>query len=286
VRVGIGERTSSVPVATEQFRYVQQLVLQRSAIVLAEDKTYLVDSRLAPLARSLGLKDVNGVVDHLKAQRDPRLEQQVVEAMTTNETSWFRDLRPFDALRRHIVPDALKRNAATRRLRIWSAACSSGQEAYSVAILLEENFPELRNGWQVELVGTDLNTEMVRRASEGLFSTLEVNRGLPASLLVRYFSQEGASWRVGRALKARTRFIQLNLVEPWLALPNFDVVLLRNVLIYFDLNTKRQILSRAVRQMAPGGALMLGTAETPTGLCDNLEAVTAEGTVFYRAKGG
>jgi chemotaxis protein methyltransferase CheR len=275
-----------VPVATEQFRYVQQLVLQRSAIVLAEDKTYLVDSRLAPLARSLGLKDVNGVVDHLKAQRDPRLEQQVVEAMTTNETSWFRDLRPFDALRRHIVPDALKRNAATRRLRIWSAACSSGQEAYSVAILLEENFPELRNGWQVELVGTDLNTEMVRRASEGLFSTLEVNRGLPASLLVRYFSQEGASWRVGRALKARTRFIQLNLVEPWLALPNFDVVLLRNVLIYFDLNTKRQILSRAVRQMAPGGALMLGTAETPTGLCDNLEAVTAEGTVFYRAKGG
>lgn len=275
-----------MPVATEQFRYVQQLVLQRSAIVLAEDKTYLVDSRLAPLARSLGLKDVNGVVDHLKAQRDPRLEQQVVEAMTTNETSWFRDLRPFDALRRHIVPDALKRNAATRRLRIWSAACSSGQEAYSVAILLEENFPELRNGWQVELVGTDLNTEMVRRASEGLFSTLEVNRGLPASLLVRYFSQEGASWRVGRALKARTRFIQLNLVEPWLALPNFDVVLLRNVLIYFDLNTKRQILSRAVRQMAPGGALMLGTAETPTGLCDNLEAVTAEGTVFYRAKGG
>ena len=273
-------------VATEQFRYVQQLVLQRSAIVLAEDKTYLVDSRLAPLARSLGLKDANGVVDHLRARRDPGLEQQVVEAMTTNETSWFRDLRPFDALRRNVVPEALQRNAALRRLRIWSAACSSGQELYSIAILLEENFPELRNGWQVELIGTDLSTEMVRRATEGMFSTLEVNRGLPASLLVRYFDQEGTSWRAGRTLRARTRFIKLNLVEPWPALPNFDVVLLRNVLIYFDLNTKRQVLSRAVRQMAPGGALLLGTAETPTGLCDDLEAVTAEGAVFYRAKRG
>jgi chemotaxis protein methyltransferase CheR len=273
-------------VATEQFRYVQQLVMQRSAIVLAEDKNYLVDSRLAPLARTLGLKDVNGVVDHLRARRDPRLEQQVVEAMTTNETSWFRDLRPFDALKRNILPDALKRNAATRRLRIWSAACSSGQELYSIAIVLEEHFPELRNGWQIELIGTDLSSEMVRRATAGVFSTLEVNRGLPASLLVRYFDQEGTTWQAGKALKAHSRFITMNLVEPWPALPNFDVVLLRNVLIYFDLNTKRQVLCRAVRQLVPGGAMMLGTAETPTGLCDDLEAVTTEGAVFYRAKRG
>jgi chemotaxis protein methyltransferase CheR len=273
-------------VATEQFRYVQQLVLQRSAIVLAEDKTYLVDSRLAPLARSLGLKDVNGVVDHLRARRDPGLEQRIVEAMTTNETSWFRDIRPFEALRCHILPEALTRNAAARRLRIWSAACSSGQELYSVAILLEENFPELRCGWQVELIGTDLSSEMVRRASEGVFSTLEVNRGLPASHLVRYFDQEGTSWRVGRALKARTRFIKLNLVEPWSVLPSFDVVLLRNVLIYFDVDTKRQVLSRAVRQMAPGGVMLLGTAESPTSLCADLEGVTADGAIFYRAKRG
>jgi chemotaxis protein methyltransferase CheR len=275
-----------VTVASEQFHYVQQLVLQRSAIVLSEDKAYLVDSRLAPLARTLGMKDVNGVVDHLRAGRDPKLEQQVVEAMTTNETSWFRDLRPFEVLKRLIVPELITRNAITRRLRIWSAACSTGQELYSVAMMLEENFPELRNGWQVELVGTDFNHEMVRRSTEGLFTTLEVNRGLPASLLVRYFDQEGTNWRAGHVLRQRTRFMALNLVETWPALPSFDLVLLRNVLIYFDLGTKRHVLDRALRQMAPDGYMMLGTAETPNGLCGGLEPVIAEGSVFYRAKRG
>jgi chemotaxis protein methyltransferase CheR len=275
-----------VTVATEQFSYVQQLVQQRSAIVLAADKGYLVDSRLAPLARTLGVKDVNGVVDRLRASRDPKLEQQVVEAMTTNETSWFRDLRPFEALRRHIVPELIKRNASTRQIRIWSAACSTGHELYSVAMMLEETFPELRHGWQVELVGTDLNTEMVRRSTEGLFSTLEVNHGLPASLLVRYFDREGANWRANHSLRQGTRFLTLNLVGSSPVLPILDVVLLRNVLIYFDVATKRQVHIRTLRQMTPDGYVLLGTAESPNGLCDGLEPVTAEGSVFYRAKRG
>ena len=273
-------------VATEQFRYLQQFVMARSAIVLAEDKHYLVDFRLAPLARSLGVKDANGVVDHLRSRQDPKLEEQVVEAMTTNETSWFRDLRPFDLLKRHLVPEVMAHNATARHVRVWSAACSSGQELYSVAILLEDGFPELRNGWEVDLVGTDISGAMVRRANEGLFGTLEVNRGLPASLLVKYFDQEGAGWRASHALKARTRFSRLNLVGPWPSLPAFDILLLRNVLIYFDVGTRRQILCRAARQLAPGGALMLGTAETPAGLCDELEPVNAEGTVYYRLKRG
>jgi chemotaxis protein methyltransferase CheR len=273
-------------VLAEQFQYVQKLVLQRSAIVIADDKTYLVDSRLAPLVRELVVADVNELVDRLRSGRDPHLEQQVVEAMTTNETSWFRDLKPFEALRRHIIPDLIERNSATRRLRIWSAACSAGQELYSTAIVIAENFPELRHSWQVELVGTDLNTEMVRRASEAVFSTLEVNRGLAASLLVRYFEREGAGWRVAPGLRQSTKFIPLNLVKPWPALPKFDVVMLRNVLIYFDVPTKRQVLGQLVSQMQPGGFVMLGTAETTKGLCDEFEMVTAEGSVFYRLKRG
>lgn len=273
-------------VAVDQFRYVQQLVLQRCAIVLDEGKDYLVESRLAPLARALGLPDANGVVQQLRARRDPRLEQQVLDAMTTNETSWFRDRRPFDALSRVVLPDVLTHNSASRQLRIWSAAASSGQELYSVAILLAESLPQLRTGWNVELVGTDFSAEMVRRATEGLYSTIEVNRGLPAAMLVRYFDREGASWRVNAALRARTRFNRLNLVEPWPSLPNFDVVLLRNVLIYFDSATKRRVLCRVVQQLAPGGYLLLGAAESPSGLCDDLEPVLAEGTVVYRVKRG
>jgi chemotaxis protein methyltransferase CheR len=271
-------------VATEQFRYVQKLVMESSAIVLSEDKNYLVESRLAPLARSLGLANVDGVVDHMRKRRDLRLEQKVIEAMTTNETSWFRDRKPFDALQYHILPALLEANSASRHLRIWSAACSSGQELYSLAILLEENFPQLHHGWQVELVGTDLNTEMVDKAAGGLFSTLEVNRGLPASLLVRYFTQEGTCWRAGASLRARTRFAQLNLIKMWPALPTFDIVLLRNVLIYFDVSTKRQVLNRVVRQLAPRGYLLLGTGESPTGLGGGLETVNTQGAVFYRAK--
>ncbi|MGD0810663.1 MAG: CheR family methyltransferase [Acidimicrobiales bacterium] len=275
-----------MPIATEQFRFVQQLVLQRSAIVLSDDKEYLVDSRLTALARTLGLSDANGMVDQCRTRRDANLERRVVEAMTTNETSWFRDIKPWDLLKRHIIPDLIKRNARTRQLRIWSAACSSGQELYTVAVMLDESFPELRLGWQVELLGTDLNTEMVRLATEGRFTALEINRGLPASLLVRHFHQEGGAWRANDALRNRARFIKLNLVEPWPALPNFDLVLLRNVLIYFDSSTKRQVLDRTVKQMAPDGCLLLGATEIPTGLCDDLVPVRVDNSIFYRSKRG
>ena len=273
-------------VATEQFLYVRKLVQERSAILLADDKAYLVESRLAPIARSLGLGDAGGVVDELRTRRDPGLEQQVVEAMTTNETCWFRDRRPFELLRHHIIPELLQRNSENRTLRIWSAASSSGQELYSLAMVLDEDFPQLRNGWRVELIGSDINSGMVKRASAGLFCALEINRGLPASLMVRYFKQEGACWRVNEALRARTRFLEVNLVQAWPALPTFDVVLLRNVLIYFGPDTKRQVLCKVAHQMAPRGYLLLGAAETPTGVCDDFEVATVDGAAFYRLKRG
>jgi chemotaxis protein methyltransferase CheR len=273
-----------VTVAPERFQYVQQLVMERSAIVLSAEKAYLVDARLAPLARDLGASDVNEVVDQVRSRKDPSLEQRVVEALTTNETSWFRDSRPFQALERQVFPELLRQNATTRRLRVWSAASSAGQELYSVAMLLEDKFPQLRAGWKVELVGTDLNTEMVQRASEGLYSTLEVNRGLPASMLVRFFDKQGAHWRVKQSLRDRVSFSRINLAGPWPPMAPFDVVLLRNVLIYFDMKVKTEVLCRAVKQLAPGGYVLLGTAESPNGLCPQLVPATTEGTVVYKVR--
>ncbi len=271
-------------VAADQFSFLQDFVFEHSAIVLSDSKAYLVESRLRPLARTLGLDDVGAVVGHMRQTRDRRLEEQVIEAMTTNETLWFRDQRPFDALRRTIIPQLMERNAITRRLSIWSAGCSSGQELYSVAILLEEDFPQLSRGWQVSLLGTDLNGEMTRRAAEGVYSKLEVNRGLPASLLVRYFIQEGNAYRLRNSIRNRARFRRMNLATTWPTLPSFDIILLRNVLIYFDIETKRQILARAGQQLAPGAGLMLGAAETTSGLSDEFETVPAEGAVYYRVK--
>jgi chemotaxis protein methyltransferase CheR len=271
-------------VAADQFSFLQEFVFERSAIVLSDSKAYLVESRLRPIARTLGMEDVGAVVAHMRQTRDRELEDQVIDAMTTNETLWFRDQRPFNALRKTIIPQVLQRNATVRRLSIWSAACSSGQELYSVAMLLEEDFPQLSHGWNVSLFGTDLNGEMTRRAAEGVYSKLEVNRGLPASLLVRYFTQEGMTYRVRDSLRKRARFQRINLATTWPTLPNFDVILLRNVLIYFDIDTKRQVLARAGRQLAPGGGLILGAAETTNGLSDEFETVPADGAVYYRVK--
>ncbi|HMK98337.1 MAG TPA: protein-glutamate O-methyltransferase CheR [Acidimicrobiales bacterium] len=272
-------------VATDQFQFVRQLVQTRTAIVLGEDKKYLVDSRLAPLARDLGFGDADAVVQHLRRVPNLALEQRILEALTTNETLWFRDRQPFEALASHVLPQLVQRNAATRQLRIWSAACSSGQEIYSLAMLLDEQFPELRNHWHVDLFGTDFCTEMVTRATEGLYSTLEVNRGLPASLLVRYFDREGANWRLKPHVRSRARFGTMNLAGPWPPMSAFDLVLMRNVLIYFDVPTKERLLKAAGNQLAPGGYVLLGAAETAVGLCTDLTPVRLGDAVFYSAKG-
>jgi len=276
---------SNMTVATQHFEFVRQLVLKKTAIVLNEDKGYLVESRLTPLARDLGHADANAMLERLRISPNLALEQRVLEAMTTNETLWFRDRAPFDALREHIIPRFVKEKAARRQLRIWSAACSSGQELYSVALMLEENFPELRHGWRVELVGTDFSADMVKRAGEALYSTLEMNRGLPASLMVRYFDREGADWRLKPGIRSRARFSRMNLAEAWPPLGKFEVVLLRNVLIYFDIETKVKILRSASRQLATGGYLLLGGAETAVGLCPELEPERLGGATFYRVKG-
>ncbi|MCL4313970.1 MAG: protein-glutamate O-methyltransferase CheR [Actinobacteria bacterium] len=266
--------------APKDVSYVRELVFDRSAIVLGEDKQYLVESRITMLARDLGLGSAEEVIARLKRDGDRTLEERVIEAMTTNETSWFRDVHPFNALKSVIIPEAMERNAAKRSLAIWSAACSTGQELYSVAMMLDSDFPEL-SSWKLDLVGTDISRKAVEKAQSGLFTGLEINRGLPATMLVRYFVRDGSGYRIRDDIRNKVRFGVLNLIEPWPPMPLFDVILLRNVLIYFDMDTRRRILGLAKQQLVQGGVLILGGAESVLSLVDGFVPVTIGTTTVY-----
>lgn len=264
--------------APDVFAFVADLVGRRSAIRLDPGKEYLVESRLGPLARERGL----GIEEYLRRLRAGAPEDElaaVVEAMTTNETSWFRDVAPFAALRPHVLP-LLRETApagAPDRIRVWSAACSTGQEPYSILMALGDGFDMP----SVEIVATDLNEQVLARAREGVYSQLEVNRGLPAAMLVRHFDRVGAHWRVHADLRSKVQFRRHNLLDAAPAGP-FDLVFLRNVLIYFDLPTKRAVLDRVARALRPGGLLVLGAAETTLGVHDGFERVEAGSAVLHR----
>lgn len=273
-----------MPLIRVEFDYLRQLVRERSAIVLDESKEYLVEMRLMSLARLEGFDSVDELSRSLRGKPFGPLHAQVVDAMTTNETSFFRDLHPFETFKRELVPEALKRNEASRTLSIWCAACSSGQEPYSLAMILQDTFPQLRSGWRVQLLAGDLSQEMLRRAKAGLFSQLEVNRGLPAPLLVKYFQKDGASWQVKEELRAMIQFHELNLATAWPVVPAMDFVFLRNVLIYFDLEMKRQILRKVRSVLKPDGVLFLGGAETTLNIDEGWERVQSGKTVYYRIR--
>lgn len=265
------------------FAFVQDLVRNESAIVLGEGKEYLVESRLQPLARSAGHADVSSYVTHVSQRRNPRDLAAVVEALTTNETSWFRDGDPFQTLRTTVFP-TLAASRPDRTLRIWSAACSSGQEAYSIAMTVLDT-PALA-GFRVQIVGTDLSEEMVRRARAGEYSQLEVNRGLPAPLLVRHFTREGLTWRISDRLRGMVEFRPMNLTRSFLGLGRFDIVFMRNVLIYFDHDTKRDILQRVRQVTAPDGYLLLGSAEMTYGVDEAWEREPTGRSAVHRIRKG
>ena len=266
----------------EAFTFVRELVRAESAIVLEPGKEYLVESRLVPLARQGGHKDVDAFVAELATRRNPASMRLVVEALTTNETSWFRDTDPFTALRQSVFPN-LAKTRTKREIRVWAAACSSGQEPYSI-LMTAQDTPEIA-GWKIDMLATDLSLEMLERARKGEYSQLEVNRGLPATTLVRHFERAGLNWRINPALAAQVQFRQLNLMRPFPAMGKFDVVFLRNVLIYFDAATKRGILDRVLRVLRPDGVLVLGAAETTLGVHDGWERVTIDRTSVYRPLG-
>ena len=251
------------------FDYLRAFVKSRSGLSLGTEKRYLVESRLAPVCQKSGLPGLPDLVVRLRSTRDPALERAVVEAMATNETFFFRDKVPFDLFRDVLLPRCLAAQAATRRLRIWCAAASTGQEPYSIAMLLHEAGPRLA-GWQVEIVATDIATGVLEKAKAGLYSQFEVQRGLPIGMLLRHFKQTGETWQLSSAIRAMVDFRALNLLQDFSRLGTFDIVFCRNVLIYFDAATKADVLSRLARALNPGGAVLLGAAETVIGLSDAL----------------
>lgn len=240
--------------------FVCDLVRRRSGIDLDSAKEYLVEARLLPLSRKLGLASLDMLLTKLK-QRDAAIERDAVDAMTTNETSFFRDIHPFEALKKSILPELIARRAGEKRLNIWCAASSTGQEPYTIAMLLRENFPQLAS-WNVTFIASDLSRDVLKRAKAGRFSQLEVSRGLPAPLLVKYFTKQGLEWEIAPALRDMIDFREINLLEPWPSMPLLDVVFIRNVLIYFSTETKKPILERIRSRMRPDGALFLGVAES------------------------
>lgn len=271
----------AVGIDRDGFEFIQTLVRDRSAIVLDWNKAYLIETRLNPVARRHGLASLSQLVDALRSSQAADLRREVIEAMTTHETSFFRDLHPFEALRTTILPQLIAARSAARTLNIWCAACSSGQEPYTIAMLLREHFPQTV-GWNVRISATDLSSQIVERAREGLFTQTEVNRGLPANLLVKYFQKAGLKWQLKDDLRRVVQFSELNLIGQWPAMPRWDVVFLRNVLIYFSAETKSDILRKVSRTIAADGSLFLGGAETTLGLSDAFTRVVVCKTSCYQ----
>lgn len=252
-------------ILSQDFDIISAIVRERSAIVLEPGKEYLVESRLVPVAQQHGLRDLHQLAAQMKTAPNSSLVADVVDAMTTNETSFFRDIRPFEAMRSAILPQLIKARAADRTLTVWCAACSTGQEPYSLAMTLSEHFPELAT-WQVRIIGTDLSPTVIKQAERGVYTQLQVNRGVPAPLLVKYFERKGMEWHIKQEIKRRVEFKVANLVAPWPSMPTVDLVLMRNVLIYFDNAAREQILKRTHAGLASDGYLLLGSTESTIGL--------------------
>ncbi len=252
------------------YEYLRKLLRERSGLDLSADKQYLVESRLVPLARRNGLAGIGELVQKVKAGSDA-LTIDVIEAMTTNETFFFRDKIPFDHLRQAVIPELLQARAAKRALRIWCAASSTGQEPYSIAMVLKEFAAEL-SGWRVEIVATDLSLGVLEKARAGIFSQFEVQRGLPIQLLVKHFRQVGELWQLNADIRAMVQHRQLNLLQDFSHLGTFDVIFCRNVLIYFDQETKLGVFNRLARSLEPDGTLALGAAESIVGITEAFKA--------------
>ena len=253
------------------YDFLRGLLKERSGLDLSVDKQYLVESRLLPLARRSGLSGIPDLVQKMRGGAEA-LTKDVVEAMTTNETFFFRDKVPFDHLRDTILPALLSARASRKALRIWSAACSTGQEPYSIAMCLKEKATELA-GWRIEIVATDLSQEVLEKCKAGVYSQFEVQRGLPIQLLVKYFTQSGDIWQLNADVRSMVQFRQLNLMQDFSHLGTFDVIFCRNVLIYFDQDTKAVIFERLAKCLEADGTLLLGAAESVVGVTDAFRPV-------------
>jgi chemotaxis protein methyltransferase CheR len=262
------------------YEYLRGVVMRNSGNQVDPSRDYLFESRLQRLLRERGMQSISQLVSALRAESGPTLQRSVAEAMTINETSFFRDTSTFDYLREALLPAIIENRRETRTLRFWSGASSSGQEAYSTAIMLREYFPQLA-GWRIDILGTDLSAEMVERSSSGRYQRIEINRGLPARFLVKYFVRTGDEWEVHPDIKRICRFQQRNLCQNSFVHETFDVIFLRNVMIYFPQETRRQVLLTMHRALAPDGVLLLGLSEQPR-MDSHWQTMLTPKTVWYK----
>jgi chemotaxis protein methyltransferase CheR len=270
-------------VSPEQFAFLRDLLRRRTGVVIDESKQYLVVARLTPIVRQRAIPSLDTLVDRIRRTGDKTLEKDVLNAMMTHETSFFRDKSPFETLRT-LVTDMIPKRAAHRQLVIWSAACSTGQEPYSIAMLLNEHFPDLVAGWRIRIIATDISEPVLARARDGVFSDLETNRGLPPDLLGKYFRPLQGKWSIAQDCRKLVEFRCLNLNGPWPMLPPCDLIFLRNVMLYFDVPTRAALVTKMRRVLKPDGALFLGGAETMIGIDTGYERLAGKGCSFYRPK--
>lgn len=270
---------------TMDFQLFSEIVHARSGLVLTEEKVYLLESRLVPLARRRGLDSLEDLGNEVRRHKDERLMTEITEAMTTNETFFFRDNKPFEAFKNVVLPQLLQSRAAKKSLRILNAACSTGQEPYSLAMLLKEEAAKMA-GWRVEIMATDISNDVLEKAKAGLYSQFEVQRGLSIQLLVKYFQQIGEMWQIDSSIRAMVKFQNKNLLDDSSALGQFDVIFCRNVLIYFDQKTKIKVLGSLHNMLVEDGALFLGGAETVLGICDDFKPVDGQRGVYTSVTGG
>jgi chemotaxis protein methyltransferase CheR len=267
------------------YDFLRKMLKARSGLVLAAEKHYLVESRLMPIARKHGLFNLTGLVARLKGPDTEALAVEVVEAMTTNESFFFRDKLPFEQFRDTIIPALMAARGPSRRIRIWCAAAATGQEPYSLAIILKELGKELK-GWRVEILATDISNEVLEKAKSGIYTQFEVQRGLPALMLIKYFSQVGELWQIAPEIRGMVKFMPLNLLDDFSHLGRFDVVFCRNVLIYFDQPTKSAVLDRIADVGERDGFLVLGGAETVVGLTNRFKLVADKRGLYVQPQAG
>ncbi|MBI5165729.1 MAG: protein-glutamate O-methyltransferase [Magnetospirillum sp.] len=268
----------------EDFDFIAKLLKDRSGLVITRDKAYLLESRLTPVARKRGLKGLDELMLGMRTAGEDLL-REVTEAMTTNESFFFRDIKPFDQFKAVVLPQILASRASKRSFRIWSAACSSGQEAYTLAMLLKEEGAKLA-GWKIEIVGTDISSEMLEKAKAGLYSQFEVQRGLPIQYLVKYFKKNNEMWQIDPSIRAMVQYREYNLLHDMKPLGQFDIVFCRNVLIYFDQPTKTRVLDNMSKVMPDDGFLYLGGAETVLGISDKFKPIPDQRGIYALTRGG
>ena len=266
-----------------QYDFARKIVRQQCGIVLDDNKQFLLETRIIPVARDHGFNSVSDLISEMQKRRRLDLEADITEALTNNETYFYRDVHPFDALKNEVIPELMKARAAERRLNIWCGASSTGQEPYSISMLLVDEFPQLLT-WKIDFIATDYSEDALQRAREGAYNQLEINRGLPAQKLTKHFTQEGVVWRIKERIRKMVQYKHLNLLKPWPGMPKLDLIFVRNVLIYFDVPTKQGILAKIRERMQPDGFLFLGAPESTMGVDNAFQRRAVGRTSCYQLK--